>query len=73
MFRYNREVASSFETIYIAIKSLANSKKEAFKRYDILRDITRSELFTLFLGQFCFGLNTVVRLLREEANNVPQK
>lgn len=73
MFRYNGEVGSNFETLYLEIKSLANSKKEEFKRYEILRDITRSELFTLFLGQFCFGLNTVVRLLREEANNVPQK
>lgn len=73
MFRYNGEVGSNFEKLYRAIKSFANCKKEEFKRYEVLSDISRSELFTLFLGQFCFGLNTVVRLLRDEANSVPQK
>lgn len=68
MFKYNSEVDSNFEAIYLEIKSLANSKKEEFERYKILSDISRSELFTLFLGQFCFGINTVVRLLREEVN-----
>lgn len=73
MFKYNEEIASNFEKIYQEIISAASSKKDALKRYEVLSDISRSELFTLFLGQFCFGLNTVVRILREEANTVSNK